>query len=146
MFRFTHHRRLTITFLIVAPSLLLLLLVTTHIIPLYSRGGLLIFATPTIPNADRPPLQLSSDPYTNSNSQHQTELEPGTYSYGSTIVTAFQAGRFIDAASSNIGWATSLDSGATWQSGFLPGTTQFAGGTYTRISDPSVAYDAAHKA
>ncbi len=146
MIRFTQHRRLTITVLIVAPSLLLLLLVTTHIIPLYSRGGLLIFATPTIPNADRPPLQLSSDPYTNSNSQHQTELEPGTYSYGSTIVTAFQAGRFIDAASSNIGWATSLDSGATWQSGFLPGTTQFAGGTYTRVSDPSVAYDATHKA
>jgi hypothetical protein len=145
MYRFTQHRRLTITVLIFGPSLLLLLLVTTHIIPLYSRGGLLIFATPTVPNADRPPLQLSNDPYTNSSSQHQTELEPGTFSYGSTIVTAFQAGRFVDAASSNLGWATSLDSGATWKSGFLQGTTQFTGGTYTRTSDPSVAYDAAHK-
>jgi hypothetical protein len=96
-------------------------------------------------HVDRPPLQLSSDPYTNSNSQHQTELEPDTYSYSSTIVTAFQAGRFIDAASSNIGWATSLDSGATWKNGFLPGTTQFTSGFYTRVSDPSVAYDAAHK-
>ena len=144
MFHFNQHRRLTITVLIVAPSLLLLLLVTTHIIPITSRGGLLIFATPTMPNVDRPPLQLSSDPYTNSNSQHQTELEPGTYSFGSTIVTAFQAGRFIDSASSNIGWATSLDSGSTWKNGFLPGTTQFAGGPYTRVSDPSVAYDAMH--
>jgi len=61
MFRFTQHRRLTITFLIIAPSLLLLLLVTTHVIPLYSRGGLLIFATPTTSNVDRPPLQLSSE-------------------------------------------------------------------------------------
>ena len=145
MFRFTQHRRLTIAFLIIAPSLLLLLLVTTHIIPFTSRGGLLIFATPTMPNVDRPPLQLSSDPYTNSNSQYQTELEPGTYSFGSTIVTAFQVGRFIDTASSNIGWATSLDSGATWKNGFLPGTTQFAGGPYTRVSDPSVVYDAMHK-
>ncbi len=146
MFRFTKHRRLTITILVVAPSLLLFLLVTTHLIPLYSNGGLLIFATPTISNVDRPPLQLSSDPYINSNSQHQTELEPDTYSYGSTIVTAFQAGRFIDAASSNIGWATSLDSGAAWKNGFLPGTTLFTGGSYTRVSDPSFAYNAAHKA
>jgi hypothetical protein len=145
MFRFTQHRRLSITSIILAPSLLLFLLITTHIIPLNSRGSMVIFATPTIPNVDRSPLQLSSDPYTNSKSQHQTELEPATYSYGSTIVTAFQAGRFIDAASSNIGWATSLDNGTTWKSGFLPGTTQFANGPYTRISDPSVAYDAAHK-
>ncbi len=31
-----------------------------------------------------------------------------------------------------------------WKTGFLPGTTQFAGGPYTRVSDPSVAYDRAH--
>ena len=145
MFRFTQHRRLTITGIIIAPSLLLLLLITTHIIPLAPKGRVVIFATPSNPNVDRPPLQLSSDPYTNSSSQHQTELEPASFSYGSTIVSAFQAGRFIDAASSNIGWATSLDNGATWKSGFLPGTTQFASGSYTRVSDPSVAYDSAHK-
>jgi len=145
MFRFTQHRRLTTTGIIIAPSLLLLLLITTHIIPLAPKRSLVIFATPSNPNVDRSPLQLSSDPYTNNNSQHQTELEPASFSYASTIVTAFQAGRFIDAASSNIGWATSLDHGATWKNGFLPGTTQFAGGTYTRASDPSVAYDSAHK-
>jgi len=89
-------------------------------------------------------LQLSSDPYTNSGSQHKTEVEPGMYSYGSTIVAAFQAGRFSDRGSSNIGWATSTDGGMTWQHGFLPGTTTYAGGPYARITDPSVAYDAAH--
>jgi Neuraminidase (sialidase) len=104
-----------------------------------------ILTTPVIPNFDRPPLQISSDPYTNDTSQHQTELEPDTYSFGLTIVAAFQAGRFIDGGSSNIGWATSRDNGATWKSGFLSGITQFAGGQYTRVSDPSVVYDAAHQ-
>lgn len=89
-------------------------------------------------------LQLSSDPYNNSGSQHKTEVEPGSYAYGSTIVTAFQAGRFFDHGSSNIGWATSIDGGATWQHGFLPGTTKLVGGQYDRITDPAVAYDAAH--
>lgn len=144
MFRFSLPRRLTIIGLIIAPSLLLLLLVVKHIIPLYSRGNPVIFATPFIPNADRPVLQLSSDPFTNSSSQHRTEVEPDTYAYGSTIVAAFQAGRFADGGSSNIGWATSTNGGATWKNGFLPGITQFAGGPYTRVSDPSVAYDAAH--
>jgi hypothetical protein len=104
-----------------------------------------MFAIPSDPNLGKPPLPLSSDPYTNTSSQHQTEVEPASFSFGSTIVTAFQAGRFVDAASSNIGWATSLDKGATWKNGFLPGTTHFVGGPYTRISDPSVAYDSAHK-
>jgi len=89
-------------------------------------------------------LQLSSDPYTNSGSQHQTEVEPGMYSYGSTIVSAFQAGRYSDRGSSNIGWATSTDGGTTWQNGFLPGTTKLVGGPYDRITDPVVAYDADH--
>ena len=91
--------------------------------------------------------QLSSDPYTNSSSQHKTEVEPDTYSFGSTIVTAFQAGRFYSGGgSSNIGWATSTNQGTTWKNGFLSGITVFAGGTYKRASDPAVAYDAAHSA
>jgi BNR repeat-like domain len=91
-------------------------------------------------------IKLSSDPYTNSTSQHQTEVEPDTFSYGSTIVMAIQAGRFVEGASSNIGWATSTDYGATWQSGFLPGTTLFStpAGPFDRIGDPTVAFDAKH--
>ena len=145
MFRFSQHRWLLATGLIIAPTFLLLVLVMTHLIPFYPRGALLVLATPIIPNGDRAPLQLSTDPYTNDTSQHLTEVEPGAYSYGSTIVTAFQVGRYSDAGSSNLGWATSTDGGATWKSGFLPGTTQSVGGPYTRISDPSVAYDAAYR-
>src|SRR5256885_161040 len=91
--------------------------------------------------------QLSSDPYTNTTSQHQTEVEPDSYSNGATIVAATQVGRFNDGGASNIGWATSTDNGATWQKGFLPGTTVFAtpAGQFDRVSDPSVSYDAAHK-
>src|SRR5215469_6084969 len=70
--------------------------------------------------------QLSSDPYTNNTSQHQTEVEPDSFSNGSTIVMAFQVGRFFDGGASNVGWATSTNGGATWTSGFLPGITTFA--------------------
>ena len=91
-------------------------------------------------------VQISSDPYTNSTSQHHTQVEPDIYSFGSTIVAAFQTGRFYDGGGSNIGWATSSDKGNSWTHGFLPGTTIFATppGIYTRDSDPVVAYDAAH--
>lgn len=89
-------------------------------------------------------LQISSDPYTNTTSQHRTEVEPDTYSAGSTIVAAVQVGRFFNGGSSNIGFATSTDSGKTWTHGFLPGSTVFAtpAGIYARASDPSVAFDA----
>lgn len=92
-------------------------------------------------------FQISKDPYTNSTSQHQTEVEPDSYSNGSTIVSATQVGRFNDGGASNIGWATTTDNGATWHGGFLPNTTVYAtpAGTFDRVSDPSVAYDAAHK-
>ena len=94
-----------------------------------------------------PPLQISSDPYTNSTSQHQTEVEPDSYSSGSTIVAAIQVGRFTDGGASNIGWETSTDNGTTWKNGFLPNTTVYATppGPYERLSDPSVTYDAAYQ-
>src|SRR5581483_6520982 len=95
--------------------------------------------------AQVPITKISSDTFTNSSSQHATQVEPDTFAFGSTIVSAFQSGRFVTGGgSSDIEWATSTNGGATWTSGFLPGTTVFAGGTYDRISDPSVAYDAAH--
>jgi len=93
-----------------------------------------------------PLVKLSNDPYTNSSSQHKTQVEPDVFSYGSTIVAVVQSGRFPDGGSSNIGWATSSNSGASWTHGFLPGTTAYSKpkGKYTAISDPAVAYDAAH--
>src|SRR5207249_181434 len=71
--------------------------------------------------------QLNTDPYTNSTSQHKTEVEPDSYSFGSTIVSTVQVGRFNNGGSSNIGWATSTDGGSTWpNSGQLPGLTVFS--------------------
>lgn len=88
--------------------------------------------------------QISSDPYTNASSQHKTQVEPDTYTFGKTVVATFQSGRFYDGGSSNIGWATSHDGGVNWVHGFLPGITVYAGGRYDRASDPTVAYDAKH--
>lgn len=93
--------------------------------------------------------QVSADPYTDAEGQHATEVEPDTFSFGSNIVSAFQvgrrAGRGPASGSSNIGFATSTNGGATWTHGFLPGTTGKAGGPYTSISDPAVGYDAKHR-
>lgn len=103
-------------------------------------------ATPTRAAAAAGLLQLSSDPYTNTTSQHRTEVEPDTFAFGSTIVAAVQVGRFFGGGASNIGWATSTDGGRSWTHDFLPGTTVLAtpAGLYSRVSDPSVAYDARH--
>jgi len=92
-------------------------------------------------------IKFSTDPYTNTTSQHQTEVEPDIFSFGSTMVSAFQVGRFPDShgGSSNIGWATSTNNGATWKHGFLSGITVYAGGSYARTTDPAVVYDAKHK-
>jgi len=87
-------------------------------------------------------VQLSADPYTNSTSQHYTQVEPDSFSDSATIVATFQSGRFSGAGASNIGWATTHDGGASWTSGFLPGITVYAGGPYVSVSDPSVAYSA----
>jgi hypothetical protein len=92
-------------------------------------------------------VQISSDPYTNSTSQHKTEVEPDTFSFGSTIVSTFQVGRFFSGGASNIGFATSSDGGKSWTQGFLPGTTPFStppSNVWARTSDPTVAYDAKH--
>src|SRR5438067_2403035 len=90
-------------------------------------------------------LRISTDPFTNTTSQHRTQVEPDTFSFGSTVVATFQSGRFFDGGASDIGWATSTDGGSHWTTGFLDGITKYRGaGPYDRASDPSVAYDARH--
>ncbi|HZT99814.1 MAG TPA: sialidase family protein, partial [Ktedonobacteraceae bacterium] len=127
-----HRWRLSIGMLLTLAALILALIVA-----LSSRA--ITFAAVSI-------VQLSTDPYTNSTSQHKTEVEPDSFSFGSTIVAAIQSGRFTNGGSSNIGWATSTNNGASWTNGFLPDTTTFAtpSGSYDRVSDPSVAYDVKH--
>ncbi len=90
--------------------------------------------------------RISVDPYANSDSQHESAVEPDSFSFGNTIVAAFQVGRRQAGAASNIGTATSHDAGRTWTRAFLPGTTVNAtpAGLETAASDPSVAYDSVH--
>src|SRR5260370_9768838 len=92
-------------------------------------------------------LRLSTDTFTNPDSQHATEVEPDTFAFGNTIVSVFQVGRFFNGGASNIGFATSTNGGQSWTHGFLPSSTIFAtpAGIYARASDASVAYDAKHK-
>ena len=104
---------------------------------------LVLVAGPAFANV--PLTRVSRDTFTNSTSQHQTEVEPDTFAFGSTIVSTFQVGRFFDGGASAIGFATSTNGGSTWTSGFLPGLTRFqGGGPFDRASDPAVAFDPRH--
>src|SRR5579859_5069758 len=88
---------------------------------------------------------ISHDAYTNSTSQHQTQVEPDTLSFGPMVVSAFQSGRFYaGGGSSGIAWATSFNAGFTWSGGNLPAITTSDGGPYARVSDSVVGYDLAH--
>src|SRR5512135_680014 len=106
----------------------------------------LALALPLSALANVPLTQISSDPYTNSTSQHRTQVEPDTFSFGSTIVAAQQTGRFFDGGASNVCWSTSTNSGAAWTNGCLPGITKHdnPANPYDRVSDPVVAYDTRH--
>jgi hypothetical protein len=103
---------------------------------------------PGIAQADPPGLtRVFTDPFTNSTSQHATTVEPDTFAAGSTLVTVTQSGRFFDGGASDIGFARSINGGQTWSSGTLPGITPYppgGGGSFPRVSDPSVAFDARH--
>lgn len=95
--------------------------------------------------ASVPLIQLSCDSFTNSSSQHRTEVEPGSFAFGNTMIASFQVGRIFGGGASDIGYVISSDGGATWSGGLLPGITTFqGGGSYSAVSDASVIYDAAH--
>jgi hypothetical protein len=95
-------------------------------------------------SATIPVLKIATDPFTNSTSQHKTVVEPDSFFFGSTGVVAAQAGRFTDGGASGIVFARSIDNGVSYTSGTLPGITVFQGGTFARVTDPSVAHDRAH--
>ena len=91
-----------------------------------------------------PLTQIIADPFTNSSSQHQTAVEPDTFAFGSRLVAVSQVGRFFNGGASGIGFSTLDGSGNVVASGVLPGITfqNGNGGTFERVSDPTVAYDA----
>ena len=88
-------------------------------------------------------VRISMDPFGNASSQHATEVEPQIVSHGLMLIATMQQGRFLNAGSSDVGFATSLDGGMTWSHGSLPGTTTWSpsAGPYDSVSDPSVAFD-----
>src|SRR5512142_56877 len=94
-------------------------------------------------------LNIGTDPFTqatckaSNTTNHQANVEPDSFSNGSTIVAAYQVGRIYDGGACAIGFSTSTDNGATWTSGLLPGITKYTGGgTFDRATDAAVAYDA----
>lgn len=108
-------------------------------------GGLLAVATP----ASAATAPVGVDPFTqatcaaSNTTNHQANVEPDSFSFGSTIVAAYQVGRIFDGGACAIGFSTSTNNGATWTSGLLPGITKWAGGgTNDRATDASVAYSA----
>src|SRR5207249_8180474 len=104
----------------------------------------LVLLAGTTASANVTVTQVSHDIYTDAQAQHNTEVEPDTFTFGNTIVSAFQVGRVSGGGASNIGFATSTDGGATWTQGFLPGITGNAGGPCGQASDAAVAFDARH--
>jgi hypothetical protein len=106
----------------------------------------LTFAAPVF--AQTSLAKISSDTLTNTDSVHKTEVEPDTFAWGNTIVSAFHVARrpgTIGWGSGDVGFSTSTNAGLTWKSGLLPGlTVNYKSGTYGAAADPSVAYDAKH--
>jgi hypothetical protein len=101
-----------------------------------------------LPLAAQTALKISNDTFTNSDSVHKTEVEPSSFAWGSTIVSAFHVARRPGTqgwGSADVGFSTSVDGGKTWTYGNLPGlTVNYKGGSYGAAADPSVAYDAKH--
>jgi hypothetical protein len=118
----------------------------------FALGVALTAALAVAPAANAAVSQVSVDPFTqatchaSATTNHQTQVEPDTFSNGSTIVAAYQVGRIYDGGACAIGFATSTNNGATWSSGLLPGMTKWTAvpGSNDRATDASVAYDARH--
>src|SRR5690349_8239538 len=92
--------------------------------------------------------RIHHDTFTNSTSQHATEVEPDTFSHHGTTIATMQVGRFFNGGASDIGWSRSTN-GTSWTEDNLPGLTAQSTPTnnfFERASDASVAYSAAHNA
>ncbi|HWG56348.1 MAG TPA: hypothetical protein VNT58_07490 [Gaiellaceae bacterium] len=90
--------------------------------------------------------RLSRDVYSAPDAQHESQVEPDSFTWGRTTVAVFQTGRRQNGAANNLAWATSTDDGRTWRGGELPGLTRNAPrpGPSDAASDPVVAYSAVH--
>ena len=67
--------------------------------------------------------RISVDTFTNKDSDHKTEVEPDTFAWGNTIVSAFHVARrpgSIGWGSADVGFSTSTNGGVSWTYGSLP--------------------------
>src|SRR5262245_30556038 len=89
--------------------------------------------------------QIHDDTFTNTTSQHATEVEPDTFSHHGTTIATMQVGRFFNGGASDIGWSRSTN-GRSWPvQDNLPGLTAQSpspNGFFERASDTTVAYSA----
>jgi len=69
-----------------------------------------------------------------------SEIEPRSARYGSTIVGEYQQDRWDDGGARGLVASVSHDNGATWHRVVVPGITACSGGEYLRASDPWVSF------
>jgi hypothetical protein len=113
-------------------------------------GALAVALVAVSPVSAAAPVVIGSDPFTQSTchgsaqTNHHANVEPDSFSNGSTIVAAYQVGRIYDGGACAIGFSTSTNNGATWTSGLLPSLTKYTSpaGSFDRATDAAVAYDA----
>lgn len=78
--------------------------------------------------------QLGSTLYPNS------EIEPRSTRFGSTIVAEYQQDRWSDGGARGLVTSVSHDNGATWKRVTVPGISSCSGGAFLRASDPWVSF------
>ena len=69
-----------------------------------------------------------------------SEIEPRSARYGSTIVGEYQQDRWDDGGARGLVASVSHDNGASWHRVVVPGITACSGGEYLRASDPWVSF------
>jgi hypothetical protein len=116
-------------------------------------GATFVLAFSSILTAFAATSNIGTDPFTqgtgaghctaSNTTNHHANVEPDSFSFGSTIVAAYQVGRIYDGGACAIGFSTSTNNGTSWTSGLLPGLTKYTGGgTFDRATDAAVAFDA----
>jgi hypothetical protein len=89
--------------------------------------------------------QISQD--TLKGGERNTQVEPDEAmdpNDPNDVVAVTQQGRFKTGGSADPGFTASLDGGATWTHGDLPGLTKAVGGPFDRASDPTVIFGPDH--
>jgi hypothetical protein len=113
-------------------------------------GALALALSAVSPALAATAVVIGSDPFTQATCQgsattnHHANVEPDSFSNGTTIVTAYQVGRIYDGGACAIGFSTSTNNGSSWTSGLLPSITSYTSpaGPFDRATDAAVAYDA----